>query len=259
VEDSANADAEPVVKTKEYKARMVGILPADFNDMTYGYSAVVNLQWLKKMFQENKKLFKDYGVDSLDKYDTVNVLATDVNTVQDVVKELVAMGVICYSTMDAINTIRQQIQTMQGFLGFIGAISLLVAALSIANTMMMSIYERTREIGVMKVLGCKLGNIRLMFLSEAAYIGVIGGALGLATSYLLSYALNNVDALRQLASSIMQSSYIFQSEDATVSIIPPALALGTWFFVVFVSIGSGFYPAQRATRLSSLAAIRSAD
>jgi ABC-type antimicrobial peptide transport system permease subunit len=258
-EDSADVDAEPVVKTKDYKARMVGILPADFNDMTYGYSAVVNLHWLKKMFKENKQLFKGMGVDSLDKYDVVNVLATDVDSVQGVVKELVTMGVQCYSTMDAINTIRQQIQTMQAFLGFIGAISLLVAALSIANTMMMSIYERTREIGVMKVLGCKLSNIRVMFLSEAAYIGVIGGALGLLASYLLSYALNNVDALRQVASSIMQSGYWYESEDATVSIIPPALALGTWLFVVFVSVGSGFYPAQRATRLSSLAAIRTAD
>jgi len=111
----------------------------------------------------------------------------------------------------------------------------------------------------MKVLVCKLSNIRVMFLSEAAYIGVIGGALGLVASYLLSYALNNVEGLRQLASSIMQSGYMFESEDATVSIIPPALALGTWFFVVFVAIGSGFYPAQRATRLSSLAAIRTAD
>ena len=258
-EDSADVDAEPTIKTKEYKARMVGILPGDFNDMTYGYSAVVNLQWLKKFFKENRQLFKETGVDSLDKYDNVNVLATDVDSVQDVVKELAEMGLMYYSPTEAVKAIRQQIQTMQGFLGFIGAISLLVAALSIANTMMMSIYERTREIGVMKVLGCKLGNIRFMFLSEAAYIGVIGGLLGLAASYLLSYALNNVDGLRQLASSIMQSGYWYESEDATVSIIPPALALGTWFFVVFISVGSGFYPAQRATRLSSLAAIRSAD
>lgn len=258
-EDSADVDAEPAVKTKDYKARMVGILPADFDDMSYGYSTVVNLYWLKKLHKENRQLFKEMSVDSLDKYDNVNVLAADVDSVQDVVKELLDMGVMTYSVMDWINSIRQQIQTMQAFLGFIGAISLLVAALSIANTMMMSIYERTREIGVMKVLGCKLGNIRVMFLSEAAYIGVIGGALGLAASYLLSYALNNVDALRQLASSIMQSGYMFESEESTVSIIPPALSLGTWLFVVFISVGSGFYPAQRATRLSSLAAIRTAD
>jgi len=258
-EDSANVSDEPVIKTKDYKARLIGTLPADINDMTYSYGAVVNLNWLKKLFKDNKALFKDMGVDSLDKYDNVNVLAKDVDSVEGVVKDLLDMGVQCYSTMDAVNTIRKQIQTMQAFLGFIGAISLLVAALSIANTMMMSIYERTREIGVMKVLGCKLGNIRVMFLSEAAYIGIFGGALGLTASYLLSYALNTVDWLQQMASSIMQSGGMFAEEGATVSIIPPALALGTWLFVVLISIGSGFYPAQRATRLSSLAAIRSAD
>ncbi len=258
-EDSASTDDEPVIKTKDVKARMVGILPADINDMTYGYGAVVNLNWLKKLYKDNKQLFKDMGVDSLDKYDTVYVLVDSVDAVQDVSKELMELGVGYYSPMEWVNTIRKQIQTMQAFLGFIGAISLLVAALSIANTMMMSIYERTREIGVMKVLGCRLGNIRVMFLSEAAYIGVFGGALGLVVSYLLSYALNTVEALQRLAGSIMQSGDMFTQEGATVSIIPPALAFGTWVFVVLISIGSGFYPAQRATRLSSLAAIRSAD
>ena len=100
---------------------------------------------------------------------------------------------------------------MQAFLGFIGMISMLVAALSIANTMMMSIYERTREIGVMKVLGCKLGNIRMMFLSEAAYIGVFGGILGLIVSYTLSYALNNVAWLQGIVASVMSGSNFFGS------------------------------------------------
>jgi ABC-type antimicrobial peptide transport system permease subunit len=258
-DDSAAVNDEPVTKTQDTKARMIGVLPADINDPYYSYGAVVSLPWLKKFYRDNRALFKEMGLDSLDKYDTVSVLAKDVDSVEGVVKDLLDMGVQCYSTMDSLNAIRKQIQTMQAFLGFIGAISLMVAALSIANTMMMSIYERTREIGVMKVLGCKLGNIRMMFLSEAAYIGIFGGALGLGASYLLSYALNNVEWLKQLASSVMQSGGIFSDETATVSIIPSALALGTWLFVVLVSIGSGFYPAQRATRLSSLAAIRSAD
>ncbi len=252
-------DDEPVIKTKDYRARMVGVLPAELNDMSYAYGAVVNLNWLKRLQQENKALFKEMGVDSLDKYDNVNVLATEVDMVESVVKELMDMGVQCYSPLEYVATIRKQIQTMQAFLGFIGAISLMVAALSIANTMMMSIYERTREIGVMKVLGCKLSNIRMMFLSEAAYIGIFGGAMGLMLSYLLSYALNNVPWLQQLAGAIMASDYLLSQEGAAVSIIPSALSTGTWLFVVLVSIGSGFYPAQRATQLSSLAAIRSAD
>ncbi len=63
--------------------------------------------------------------------------------------------------------------------GGIAAVSLLVAAINIINTMTMAIYERTREIGVMKVLGCELGNIRTMFLLESSTIGFIGGLIGL--------------------------------------------------------------------------------
>ena len=61
--------------------------------------------------------------------------------------------------------------------------SLFVAAIGIANTMMMSIYERTKEIGVIKVLGCSLRNIKQMFLLEAAFIGFIGGLVGNILSF----------------------------------------------------------------------------
>ncbi len=74
------------------------------------------------------------------------------------------------------------------FWGSLAAISLLVAAIGITNTMIMSIYERTREIGVMKVLGCRVGNIRAVFLMEAGLIGFGGGLAGV--SLLISKLLN---------------------------------------------------------------------
>ena len=73
---------------------------------------------------------------------------------------------------------QQQVARNQMMLGGLAAISLFVAALNIANTMTMAIYERTREIGVMKVLGCELRNIRRMFLIESGFIGFIGGGGG---------------------------------------------------------------------------------
>ena len=88
------------------------------------------------------------------------------------------------------NLLQQTYNMIQLVLGGIGAISLFVAAIGIANTMMMSIYERTKEIGVMKVLGCSLGNIRAMFLTEAAFIGFVGGIIGLIISYILSFVCN---------------------------------------------------------------------
>lgn len=68
----------------------------------------------------------------------------------------------------------KEAQQKQMMLGGLGAISLFVAALGITNTMIMSISERTREIGIMKALGCYVTDIRIMFLSEAGAIGLIG-------------------------------------------------------------------------------------
>ena len=248
-------------KTKAFDARCVGTFKADANDWTFSSGPIVNLGWLKRLYRDDKDLLEALGVtgESLKQYDNVYVLAKSVDGVEQLVKDLNDLGVQCYSPMDYVNTFKEQLSTMQAFLGIIGAISMLVAALSIANTMMMSIYERTREIGVMKVLGCSLGNIRAMFLCEAAYIGVFGGLAGLGASYALSWALNNVAWLQQAISSVMAGSVLFAEEGSMVSLIPPALALGTWLGVIGVSVLSGISPAQRAMHLSSLAAIRNAE
>ena len=260
-DDSTDVDADARELTKDFSAKMVGFIDATASSM-FTYGTVVNLEWVKRYYRENRNFLKDFGItkSNIDEYSNVYVLADSVNNVTRIMRELDEMGLQCSSQMAQIEQMRSQIRTMQGFLGFIGMISMLVAALSIANTMMMSIYERTREIGVMKVLGCKLNNIRFMFLSEAAFIGLIGGAMGLVVSYSLSYALNNVEALRNVLSSVMSSTQIMSTgEGAQLSIIPTELALFTWLGVASVSILSGVHPAQRAMNLSSLAAIRAAD
>lgn len=251
-------DYEPEVTEKSYKAKMMGVLPADLNDYQFSYYAIVNLNWLKRIYKENKSWFKEMGF-TLDSYDYVYVLADSVEAVDGVIEQLNDYGVQYSSPLEYVALMKEQIATVQGFLGFIGAISMLVAALSIANTMMMSIYERTREIGVMKVLGCRLSNIRMLFLMEAAYIGLFGGGMGLAASYALSYALNNVAWIQEIVASFMSGSAIFETGGSSTSVISPQLAWGTWLGVVSVSVLSGVYPAYRAMRLSSLAAIRNAD
>lgn len=248
-------------KSRDEKAVCVGTFAADANDWTFSNGPIVSLTWLKRFVRDNKELMQSLGVTdaSVSNYDTVYVLADSVDHVEQLVRDLTDMGLQCYSPMDYVNTFKQQLGTMQAFLGIIGAIAMLVAALSIANTMMMSIYERTREIGVMKVLGCPLGNIRAMFLCEAALIGLIGGCAGVIASYALSWALNNISWLQQAVSSVMSSASMYTQQGSTVSLIPPALAAATWAGVLAVSVLSGLSPAQRAMRLSSLAAIRNAD
>ncbi len=121
-----------------------------------------------------------------------------------------------------------------------------VAAIGIANTMMMSIYERTKEIGVIKVLGCDMGNIRNMFLMESGFIGFLGGVIGLMISFGVSYAMNNFLGLGQAMMGV----------EGDISRIPLWLAASGVVFAVFVGMAAGFFPSLRAMKLSPLAAIR---
>ena len=92
------------------------------------------------------------------------------------------MGFGTSSLQDAVEQAEKQMQQIQYLLGLSAGVSLLVAAIGIMNTMMMSIYERTREIGIIKVLGCRMSNIAGLFLCEAAYIGFFGGAWAWASA-----------------------------------------------------------------------------
>ncbi len=130
----------------------------------------------------------------------------------------------------------------QMMLGGLGAISLFVAALGITNTMIMSISERTREIGIMKSLGCYVTDIRVMFLSEAGAIGLIGGVIGCVISFIASVVINLV-SLGPSVENLLPA--IVGGEDVSrVSVIPPWLLLFAVVFSVFIGLGSGYYPAS---------------
>ena len=169
------------------------------------------------------------NVDTMD-----NVLA-----VQNYLKDL---GYNAYSNAEWIESDQKTMGYIQAVLGGIGAVSLFVAAIGITNTMMMSIYERTKEIGVMKVLGCDLRNIRGLFLLEAGFIGFIGGVIGLILSFIISIVINNV------VKSV--SEYM-----TGISYIPFWLVILALIFAVLVGMVAGFFPARRAMKLSPLAAI----
>ncbi|MEG0762413.1 MAG: ABC transporter permease [Oscillospiraceae bacterium] len=185
-------------------------------------------------------------------YDNVTVKVDDVDNVKAVEDAIKAMGYSTDSAQSQREQMQKQSQTIQMVLGGLGFVSLFVAALSIANTMTMAIYERTREIGVMKVLGCGLGKIRVMFLLEAAMIGFLGGAIGIVVSYSLSFLLNH------FAPMLMQSGLgnFIPMMGSKISVIPPWLALIGISFSTIIGILSGIMPARRAVKISALEAIR---
>lgn len=177
-------------------------------------------------------------------YNQAYVKVDNVDNMKDVQKSIQNLGLNASSNAEWIEQMQEQSRNIQLVLGGIGAVSLFVAAIGIANTMMMSIYERTKEIGIIKVLGCALQNIREMFLMEAGFIGFLGGVIGVVLSYIISFIINFV-ASRQGGDYYSSISYI-----------PPWLVLVAVGFAVLVGMVAGFFPAVRAMKLSPLAAIR---
>ena len=176
-------------------------------------------------------------------YNQLTVNVDKMDNVMEVQNYLTNLGYEAYSNAEWVQSEQQTMGTIQLVLGGIGAVSLFVAAIGITNTMMMSIYERTKEIGVMKVLGCDLRNIRSLFLMEAGFIGFIGGVIGLILSFILSGVINK---LAQSAQEYVEG----------ISYIPIWLALLSLIFAILVGMVAGFFPARRAMKLSPLAAIR---
>ena len=169
-------------------------------------------------------------------------------------------GYETYSMTQIREDMQAQVAKSQMILGGTAAVALLVAALNIANTMTMAIYERTKEIGVMKVLGCELNNIRTMFLFEAGAIGLLGGIVGVAFSYLLSFILNNVSSLMMggggMSSGLLDAFGSLGASGGQISIIPLWLVLAALAFSTLVGLVSGVVPANRAVKISALEAIR---
>ena len=220
-------------KGKIYTLVPTGMLEESGND--FSWYCIMDIKVLEKLAKENPNYI------SLNKknYNQVIVKCKDIDDVLTVKAKIEEMGFGASCIQEWLQQSEEQLKQTQYLLGAIGGVSLLVAAIGIMNTMMMSIYERTKEIGIIKVLGCRMSNIAGLFLTEAAYIGFFGGALGLGLSYGLSLVLNN-----------------FLESSGFKSVIPLYLAVGALAFSVVVALISGLYPAMRAMKLSPLAAIR---
>ena len=179
-------------------------------------------------------------------YSYAQLKVDDIDSVDSVARIVREMGYNVETNAEYLDSMKGQFAIVQAVLGGIGAVSLLVAAIGIANTMMMSIYERTKEIGVIKVLGCSLKNIKQMFLVEAAFIGLIGGVIGNILSFLMSFVIN-----------FLTGNGAAMGIDGNISYIPWWLVILSMGFAMLVGVAAGYFPALRAMRLSPLAAIRS--
>ena len=211
------------------------------------------------------------------------VKAADLKSVPEVESQIKALGYETSSYEDMRKSLEEQSRAIQLILGGIGAVSLLVAAIGIANTMVMSVTERTREIGIMKALGCYVRDIRVMFLAEAGAIGFFGGSIGCVLSGLISLGINVVGALYAGGMSggmsggmvsgagggsgdgtgggtsiwtILWQAIVGGENVTRYSVIPWWLFLFVVLFSTLIGLLFGFGPANKAVKIPALDAIK---
>ena len=193
-------------RLEELKAASSGVQPVKPEDRTY------ELVWIKVRSQE------------------------EVQAVASLIRET---GLNTYSLNDMLETVRTQSRQIQGMLGAIGAVAMLVSAICVANTMMMSITERTREVGILKVLGASLSSISAMFLVEALLVGLLGGAAGLCLSYAMKEAIPVLFANQELR-----------------CVMPLWLMVSGVVFAGITALLAAMLPTHRAIRISPNEALR---
>jgi len=258
--DSAEVDpVQPTPKKKKIRKLPVNnkiVLPQT-DDYEFASCFFVDITFYKKAYNEYIKNLpsteRKQQAKALEKYTQIQVIVDNVKNIESVQKNIKDLGLQAYGPGDYAAQVKKQAKTIELILGGIGAIAMIVSAISIANTMVMSIYERTKEIGVMKVLGCVVTDIKKLFLLEAGIIGLLGGIVGVIFSYILSYVMNHYGG------SVFGMAFGIESmpgQDIQLSIIPIWLALAALAFAFLVGVLSGYFPAKRATKISAIEAMK---
>jgi len=166
---------------------------------------------------------------------------------QDVQEQVRTLGFSAFSMNDSLQGAKRAFLILDIVLALIGSIALAVSSLGIMNTMVMSILERTREIGIMKAIGGSDGDVRRIFLIEAAAIGFLGGTAGVVLGWAVGRAINfgaNVYIQQQGATAGNLFSLPFWLIGAAIG------------FSIAVSLIAGSYPAARAAKLDPIQALR---
>ena len=185
---------------------------------------------------------------STDGYDTLVVRAINQGSVPVVLDLAERLGLEAQSLGAVLEIANRVLAVMQALLGSVGGLALLVATLGVANTMLMAIYERTREIGVLKALGARNKEVRRMFTADAVLLGFIGGVVGLILGTLLGRLVDWIGHLYLTNEGV--------TGIGALSIVPAWLAIGSLIFAAFIGVLGGFYPAARAARLDPVAALK---
>lgn len=245
-------------KVQEFEAKIVGIgLPGPDEQSIY-----MPLDWardfmIQKRYEPDPNSNNDFGPskmiliseNDLDKngYSNLIVKVDDPDTTDRVAEDIGKLGYTTITAKQFLDSFMQVFNIIGYILGIIGGISLFVASIGIVNTMIMSIYERTKEIGVMRATGATKGTIRILFTFEAAMIGFLGGITGVIIGFILG-KVGNVFINNMLSDQGMAASDIIQ--------MPIWMVGSVVGFTSTIGLLAGLYPASRAARMDPVEALR---
>ena len=246
-------------RKREFSVPLSSIAKMEETKAEFDYNVYVDIDYFEKIYLQycNTLTLEDRkkAVKVLDEYQQIKLNVDNIDNVEEVQDKIKELGFLSESMLQWLKPTIEASKTLQLIFFFLGAVSMFVSAISIANTMVMSIYERTKEIGVMKVLGCVVKDIRLLFLFEAGMIGLLGGVVGVGLGYLTSYLINKYG--QPLFGALMTGGQpMGDVSQATYSIIPIYLPILGLAISVVVGLLSGYFPARRATKISAIEAMR---
>ena len=173
----------------------------------------------------------------------VKAKTPDPEAIKALQEEIESRGYATQTVYDILTPLKWVFFFIKGLLAVFGGIGLVVAFFGIANTMLMAVLERTREIGVLKALGARNRDVRRIFLTEAFAIGFLGGVVGLGFGW--------------LAGVIVDAIFTNMAErEVSVFLVTPILAASVIGIAMLVAGIAGLYPAWRAARLIPVEALR---
>jgi len=187
---------------------------------------------------------RDYTDDT---YSALSIIVNKEASLDFVRKQIESLGLETFSIMDTVNQVQEIFSYIRyGLLAF-GVLAFAIAFLGMINTLTVSLLERTREVGLMKIIGMKRNDIRFLFIAESMFIGLIGGILGVLFGILGGYLVSAVVYMLSASRGV---------EFMIITSFPWSSAILVIFLTTLLSFFTGLYPANRAVKIPTMDAVR---
>ncbi len=226
--------------TKKYTFVVVGVTEKTLNS-TEILVPMTDAKDMARYSHDNPKLYTDEEPGII-----IQVQVAEEDIIEKVAQDIEGLGFTAMTPSSILDEINNVFGIIQIGLSTFGIIALVVASIGIINTLMMAIYERTREIGVMKAVGATKGTIRLLFTVEGGALGFLGGVIGVSVGFAIGMLLNIIGG----------RTFLSDFPTLNMSLFYPGLVFGVIGLTTAISLLAGLYPASRAAGLDPVEALR---